>query len=294
MSSWVTRQIKGEPRDLKVEDGKAVAVAAWRAPLRPLEPEACANCGAGRHYGSGPIDPHRDPPIICPSCGLTEREDRDLHRRYALKHGSSDLCVAAEAAAARGRKVLAVKLATAAFHYGDEPQRARQLRGRLLREIGLAQLAEEEDTLTDEDTSVPDQPIVAEVRDMSTRLARARLRLENDELVAAGSDAVEVLADEALRPEALAVLVRVAELLTDQDPEQVVDMINAAAPHSHRTPDLCFALARAEYARRKLSACRRWLLHTRRLAPTHKRALELLDMVEDMMNVASTTGPFEL
>ena len=69
-------------------------------------------------------------------------------------------------------------------------------------------------------------------------------------------------------------------------------MINAGAPHSHRSADLCFALARAVYGRRKLSACRRWLLHTRRLSPTHRESLDLLDVVEDMMNIASTTRPF--
>lgn len=289
MSDWVTRMVKGEPRDLKLQDGKPVAVAAWRAPLRPLTGEACANCGAERQYDSGPISGDRDPPITCSACGLSETEDRALHRRYALKHGSDDYMKAARNASERGRNVMALKLATAAFHYGPDPVEARRLRAELLRTVGLDELAEEEesttplDGLSEADTAdlVPFEPGVAAAR---TQLDEAP--------IAAGAAALERLSDPDTRSEALELLLRVAQRLTEEDPDHVVQMINAGAPHSHRSADLCFALARAEYGRRKLSACRRWLLHTRRLSPTHREALDLLDVVEDMMNIASTTGPF--
>lgn len=292
MSDWTTRMLRGEPRDLKVKGGKPVAVAAWRAPLLPLAPEACANCGAERQYGSGPISGDLDPPILCPGCGLTEVEDRSLHRRYALKHGSEDYVKAAEAASAKGRQVMALKLATAGFHYGQDPVRARLLRTQLLRACGLDRLADEEETTL----PVLDLASLLEETDPDgdgpSLLARARTRYDNDDLLAAGADALDALADERVRPQALELLLRIAEGLNDRDPERVVELINGAAPYSHRSADLCFALARAEYARRKLSACRRWLLHTRRLSPTHAKALDLLDVVEDLMNVASTTGPF--
>lgn len=292
MSDWVTQMLRGEPRDLKVKGGKPVAVAAWRAPLLPLAPEACANCGADRHYGSGPISGDVDPPILCPGCGLTAVEDRDLHRRYALKHGSEDYVEAAKAASAKGRKVMALKLATAGFHYGEDPLQARLLRTELLRACGLDRLADEEETtLPVPSTLLEDTDPEG---DAAALLHRARGRFDEDELLAAGADALNALDDDEVRADALALLLRIADRLNDRDPEKVVELINGAAPHSHRSADLCFALARAEYARRKLSACRRWLLHTRRLSPTHTKALELLDMVEDLMNVASTTGPFTI
>jgi len=293
VSTWVTRWVKGEPRDLKVVGDEPIAVATWRAPRRPLMKDACANCGAPRHYGSGPVQQDFDGPLICSGCSLTDLQDRELHVRYALKHGSGDFLEAARTAEREGRKVMAVKLATAGFHFGEEQLEARKLRAYLLREIGLEDLADEEDA------SLETAPIEADDASrkrgdhvVGPKIECAQLRLANNDPIGAGNAALEALEDELQRDQALEILLLVAGHLTEQDPEEVVNLINAASPYSHHSSKLCFALARAEYARNKLSACRRWLLHTRRLAPTHREALEMLDTVEEMMNVASTTKLF--
>ncbi len=292
MSTWVTRWVNGEPRDLKVVGDEPIAVATWRAPRRALQNDACANCGAHRHYGSGPIRENYDGPLICSGCGLTDRQDQELHVRYALKHGSGDFLQAARTAERHGRKVMALKLATAGFHYGEEPEQARQLRTQLLREIGLEQLADEEDSIQETRPILVDAPPQRPEHPSGPTIKRAQLRLVDNDPLGAGTIALEALEDEQQRDQALEILADVAGRLTEDEPEEVVNLLNAASPYSHQTPNLCFALARAEYARRKYSACRRWLLHTRRLAPTHREALELLDTVEEMMNIASTTKLF--
>ena len=108
----------------KVED--------WTAPCSPLAPSSCANCG----------HPERQDP--CLGCGLTAEEDREVHLELReFIPDETDFLSAARKANKLGRRVLALKLATAACLYGDVSRReaARALRVWLLAAIGEQQAA---------------------------------------------------------------------------------------------------------------------------------------------------------
>ena len=99
----------------------------WTVPLSPLRDSSCANCGQpGR----------RDP---CEACGLSIAEDREVHLELrALVAEEDDFLSASRKANKLGRRVLALKLATAACLYGEgiRKEAARALRVWLLAAIG--------------------------------------------------------------------------------------------------------------------------------------------------------------
>ncbi|MBT3223713.1 MAG: hypothetical protein HN348_31985 [Proteobacteria bacterium] len=99
----------------------------WTAPLQPLQPGRCMNCGDQRRIG------------VCRSCGFSEEEDKQVHEELR-EHvdPSCTLLDAARTASKQGRRLIALKLATAAARQetGTNGDAARGLRVWLLSALG--------------------------------------------------------------------------------------------------------------------------------------------------------------
>ena len=130
--------------------GASVAEEDWVAPLAPYLPENCVNCSDRRNFGT------------CVNCGLTAEEDAQVHDELrALVAPTHDLLNAAKAANKMGRRLIALKLATAALSFGNESDRdgARALRVWLLSALGEGEAALEDARFWVERTEDP--PAVA-------------------------------------------------------------------------------------------------------------------------------------
>lgn len=107
--------------------GNLVAKDDWCVPLMPLLEDRCMNCGAPREAD------------ICVECGLTRREDVQVHEELRdLIDGDAHFLDAARRASKGGRRLLALKLATAATVLDDPSHRdvSHALRVWLLASIG--------------------------------------------------------------------------------------------------------------------------------------------------------------
>lgn len=101
----------------------------WVVPLMPMVAGRCMNCG-GRRSGD-----------VCTNCGLARAEDEQVHDELRqLIAPTHNLLNAARAASRQGRRLIALKLATAAAAKNVENQGdvARALRVWLLSAIGEA------------------------------------------------------------------------------------------------------------------------------------------------------------
>lgn len=125
--SWDTRRVRDQPVDLYVCDRCQYVLAEedWHLPLDPPEQGCCRNCGGIRRKGA------------CARCGLTSMEDAQVHQELrALIDARADTLVAASIAADQGRKLLALKLATAACHEREGEDVGRLFRLSLLQDLG--------------------------------------------------------------------------------------------------------------------------------------------------------------
>ncbi|HJN74742.1 MAG TPA: hypothetical protein QGF58_12490 [Myxococcota bacterium] len=119
--------MRNQPVDLYVCDRCKYVLAEedWHLPLDPPEPGSCRNCGGIRRKGR------------CARCGLTAMEDAEVHQELrALIDQDTDYLVAASVASDAGRKLLALKLATAACHEGHDQDVGRLFRLSLLQDLG--------------------------------------------------------------------------------------------------------------------------------------------------------------
>jgi len=120
----------------------------WAAPVVPLARNACCNCGHERNTS------------VCTVCGLSADEDKQVH--YELRdliEPGNDLLSTARRANKIGRRLLALKLATAAILYGPSPrvEAARALRVWLLSAVGEIQSAHDDARLWVDDSPHPSQ-----------------------------------------------------------------------------------------------------------------------------------------
>lgn len=136
---WITSRLEFPIDVLTCSDcGHRQLMEDWTPPLSPLYDNSCANCSAERKGQ------------LCPSCGLSEEEDLQVHQELrALVFDGEDFLAAARAANRIGRRLLALKLATIAVST-EVPHRseaARALRIWLLSAVGEPKAAYE-DALT--------------------------------------------------------------------------------------------------------------------------------------------------
>ncbi len=301
MRSWTTRLVEGEPRDLQLDDaGKPTGLARWRAPLRPLVPGACANCGG-----------ERDRAGDCLECRMGRTEDFRLHRAMARKLGVPPLIQAVDAASSSGRQVMALKLATAAFLHAGDGDEARLLRLRQLSRVRRPDLAVAEasdwvlqsgapaariarvlsdEGLSDEALDLLDAALSARHSD-EVLLERARIYLELDEAEIAVEDAARVVREgrREVQAKALEILEAVVdELLLFDKSEQALAAIQAGAPRSHRHAPLAYRVGLAYENLAELALARRWFQQTLRLERGHADAASRLEALEKRLHIAST------
>ena len=299
---WKTRLHRGEPRDHQVcpETGLPDAMEAWRAPLTVLVPGLCANCGIPRTA--------EEP---CAGCGLGRAEEASLHAEMASGLGCESLCEAAEQAARRGGHVLAIKLATAAWHQGESKPRARLLR---LRELVAAdkeeQAAEEAgDWVLQSGSPVPaitetlsragsrnaaihvlDKALAAR-QDPTLLLLRARFYLQEGEELVAAEDAglaANTGGRHVSRP-ALALLAEIVDgLHAEGRLDEALAAIGSGAPLAHRHSKFTYRVACVHEERGEYAEARKWFVHTLRLDRQHRGARARLPDIEDRLGVAST------
>lgn len=133
--SWTSRVTKNSPVDVLscASCGHIAAEEDWVVPMRLPRPGGCCNCGGLRKNG------------VCSSCGLSADEDELVHRELRdLIDLRSTMFAAARIAAEAGRKLMALKLATAAYLEDPSLEAPRALRLELLRALGAT-----EDALSD-------------------------------------------------------------------------------------------------------------------------------------------------
>ncbi len=109
--------------------GTLCAQEDWDLPLDPTGPGFCRNCSGKRR---GPI---------CSRCGLSAQDDAQVHLELLELTGAKDLLSGSALAAEKGRRLLALKLATAAVYDSPAPGVARLLRISLLQDLDLLQAA---------------------------------------------------------------------------------------------------------------------------------------------------------
>ncbi len=315
---WVTMRVQGIPTELLRDagTGKPLRMARLKVPLAPLKPGHCANCGGVRKLTVTMVAPGQavDPSPKCTDCGVSLRADHRFHLNMARRFESEDFLEAAERAAGLGRKVVALKLVTAAWHWGPSPELARSVRLDRLRDLGEEDLGEQEarawfaeedapawvasllvDLLlrrgeTGEAHGILDEGIARDPRDRLLRLERAELLEELGRREEATEDAINVLGrKDRLTREAMAIVQRITEAwLLDSSPDKAHAVFQLAAPESHRDAQMCFLRGCIERSKGRNAEVRRWMIHALTLDPHHELAAVELDKVEATMNIAST------
>jgi tetratricopeptide (TPR) repeat protein len=300
MSQWATRQVKGQFRDVQLDSrGRPVKLLPWIGPMQLLRDDACRACGDW---------PRKTP---CADCGVSASEADKLTNRLAARMGG-DLLTAAETAGERGCHVLAVRFATTAWHRGIDRHVAITVRLQELEAAGRVELAAEEalrwamalrapayaagiaaELLAgigrgSEALMLVDQALERTPEDDSLRMDRARLLLGLGEIQGAGIEAAALcVPGRELFAEALQLVLEAAgKLLKAGRSDEALLVLDATAPHGHRNPDVCEAIASAETQRDRLPSARRWLVHTLSLDPLRQRARQRLGQLEDLMGIA--------
>lgn len=170
----------------------------WSAPIVPISATSCCNCGSNRHDET------------CEYCGLSAQEDKEVHLELRdLIAPGRDFLSTARHANKMGRRLIALKLSTAAVLFG-EPTRieaARALRVWLLSAVG------------EEKAALKDAKMWVEQSAKPTQLAWGSLgqQCEHQKLF---GDAVEAYRN-ALKvdPQQHLIRGRLAKLLLDQNRE---------------------------------------------------------------------------
>lgn len=269
----------------------------WMAPLPPLLPGRCMNCGNRRDFEG------------CVNCGLTRDEDIQVHDELRqMVAPELNLLDAARTASRIGRRLIALKLATAAAAVNADGQGdvARALRVWLLSAVGESQHALEDAKAWVE--NVDDPPAMAwasygqqlqhgafpgaaadayhrtlqkDPYQYSIRARRAQLLLQlrrdgqaMDEMLRVFDNATD---DEA----AISIAVGVAEELCNMfevhsRDDEISRVLERAAPHVPGSPLLLAHRARLAALQGEASQARRDLKRARRLDPE----LEIYERVE--------------
>ena len=296
---WDTDREGPRPVDRLLCDrcGYVVAVEDWHIPATAMREGRCRNCGGIFH---------RD---ACLDCGLSSAEDREVHEELrALVHPTAHQLACARLAMAMGRRLIALKLATAAAHDGATPEVARTLRVNLLQQIG-----EENAALADARQWTADHPgsasawatfasqlvlrgrvgeavaafrkaldIDPDANRVRAKLAQLYLDLERfGQAQAAARRVLSQPGDREATLAALEVMARYVELLIRQEDTGAVDeVIEALGPRSRRHPVFLCASAWLALHKGNTSAARRELKQARKLAAEHPLVEEVEGMIK--------------
>lgn len=293
---WVTLRRGRVPIDaLQCQVCQKLAVEEdWIAPLHPIMPGRCWNCGDRRD------------PDHCVTCGLTRQEDVQVHDE--LRHivfeevdptsGTLSLLDAAKVASRNGRRLLALKLATAATITNENEQgdQARGLRTWLLSAIGEPKAALEDakqwvEGQTDASAlawasyghqlqasqspgtaaDAYEKSLRKSPKQHNIRARRAQLLIELGRGGQALEEVIRVLSTEGIDDATFSIASQVAEHLCDEfetqnRDDEVARLLEKAAGYVDRSPSLLAHRARV-LGRSDAAAAQRDLKAARRLAP---------------------------
>ncbi|MEN0061735.1 MAG: zinc ribbon domain-containing protein [Myxococcota bacterium] len=278
----------------------------WEPPLAPLAPGHCWNCG------------HRRDVDRCGNCGLTRDEDVQVHLELrAIIHPGATHLEAARQASRMGRRLLALKLATAAaaINEHDQGEVARALRIWLLSAIGEPQHALDDAKRWVEGTQDPsavawasygqqlhasnmlgaavdayDKALRKNQGQHNIRARKAQLMLELQRRGQAQDEALRVLAADGVDDQSAAIACQVAERLCDhlerEDRDQEIrQLLERTGAYLDRSPGLLAHQARLMATKGDLGQARRLLKRARRINPE----LEIYERVERAMRPARSS-----
>jgi tetratricopeptide (TPR) repeat protein len=296
---WVTMH-RAVPIDvLQCQDcSTTIAEEDWMAPLLPMLAGRCMNCGDRRERGA------------CRNCGLTEAEDHEVHdelRQVVAPNGN--LLAAAREASRQGRRLIAVKLATAAAATNEEGQgeTARALRIWLLAAIGEAQAALEDakawvehakdasaigwaslgqqyqhNGFTGSAAEAYGKSLAKDQRQHTIRARRAVIMLGMRREGQACDEAAMVLGASDADDQAIALGLEVIDALAERYETQLRDdeverMFTLAGPHVDRSPKLLAQRARIAALNGDVTAAKRDLKLARKIDPNLTELYERID-----------------
>jgi hypothetical protein len=299
---WVTLRKGRIPVDvLQCQScGTAVSEEDWMPPLRPLIPGRCLNCGDRRDFEN------------CIGCGLSRTEDLQVHDELRfMVDPNATMLDAARTASRIGRRLLALKLATAASATNENGQGevARALRIWLLSAVGEPQSALEDSQSwveTQQDPSAlawasygqqqqanasPGAAADAYEKSLrkmpkqhNIRARRAQLLLELRRGGQALDEAIKVFQTEGVDEATVQIACAVAEKLCDDFEVQLRDdeiarLLEHAGEHADQSPRLLGHRARLAALQGDLSSAKRDLKAARAINPE----LEIYERVERAM-----------
>jgi len=280
--------------------GTAAAEDTWDPPLRPLLPGRCWNCGERRDVDA------------CVNCKLSKQEDIEVHDelRFMIDPQATHLKAAKEANA-RGRRLLALKLATAAAatNQDNEGETARALRVWLLAAVGEPQSALEDAKAWVEGNPDPsalawasygqqleasgspggaadayEKSLRKSGKQHHIRARRAQLLIEIARRGQALDEVIRVLSADGLDDASVEIASSVALNLCDafenqRRDDEVKRLIEYAGDYIERSPGLLTHRARLAALNGDLSAARRDLKLAKSLGPD----LPIYDRVERVL-----------
>jgi hypothetical protein len=299
---WVTLRKGRIPVDvLQCQScGTAVSEEDWMPPLRPLIPGRCLNCGDRRDFEN------------CIGCGLSRTEDLQVHDELRfMVDPNATMLDAARTASRIGRRLLALKLATAASATNENGQGevARALRIWLLSAVGEPQSALEDAQSwveTQQDPSAlawasygqqqqanasPGAAADAYEKSLrkmpkqhNIRARRAQLLLELRRGGQALDEAIKVFQTEGVDEATVQIACAVAEKLCDDFEVQLRDdeiarLLEHAGEHAEQSPRLLGHRARLAALQGDLASAKRDLKAARAINPE----LEIYERVERAM-----------
>ncbi len=269
-------------------------------PLRPLQVGRCWNCMNRREIDQ------------CSNCGLTKQEDVQVHDELrSIVDPTLSHLDAARQASRNGRRLLALKLATAAAASNESGQGevARALRIWLLSAIGEADHALEDAKAWVEGTQDPsaiawasygqqlqasnmtgaaadayEKALKKNPKQNNIRARRAQLLLELRRGGQAQDEAIRVLSQDGVDEQSVAIASMVAEKLCDHFESEYRDaeisrLLDYSRDYVERSPVLLAHRARLLASEGDLASARRDLKRARRLNPE----LEIFERVERAM-----------
>ncbi len=138
--TWITQRLDGQYVDQRVCSSceAVIRTEKYAMLLRFPRQMRCINCGGELRE----CEEHEDP--RCVQCGLAGAEDKAVHDQLAALHPDNRYLITSKALQVSGRRVLALKLASAEIRWGTDPVAGMLKRIQILEELGEVEQALEE------------------------------------------------------------------------------------------------------------------------------------------------------